>query len=110
MYYTPDWLIRAVGELKAAMPCQCWWCRLKRWLSLPHSPASVSRPEGPRGDERTGDGRSMSDNERNCEITLMGDSIHEIIVVTVEEVLNEILEVVDVSTVLEYIAERGTSD
>jgi len=27
------------------------------WL-LPHSPASVSRPEGQRGDERTGDGRS----------------------------------------------------
>jgi len=32
-YYTPDWLIKAIAELTAqARPCQCWRCRLRRWV------------------------------------------------------------------------------
>ena len=30
-YHTPDWLIRALARLNAALPCQCPWCRLRRW-------------------------------------------------------------------------------
>ena len=69
-----DWFKRLFGRKQKDVRVVRTVAQFPRWtgeenraiaeylgLSLPHSPASGSRPEGPRGDERTPDGRLEED-------------------------------------------------